>query len=167
MLDGSADGLAAILATPGLRPWLPLPLTAAIAIVDARRQIIPDGLNAALAAGGAAIVLIEAQGEIVVRLGGAALVYLGLVALCASYRRLRGRTGLGRGDVKFMAASCLWTGLGGLPVMVLAASLSALAYVGTLRAAGRPVTPTTRVPFGPFLALGLHASLAWAAFAPA
>jgi leader peptidase (prepilin peptidase)/N-methyltransferase len=44
-------------------------------------------------------------------------------------------------------------------VLILAASLSALAAVGLVALAGRRVARTTALPFGPFLALGLHAAL--------
>lgn len=40
--------------------------------------------------------------------------------------------------------------------MILVASLSALGVLGLLRLTGRPIGMHTRLPFGPFLVLGLH-----------
>jgi leader peptidase (prepilin peptidase)/N-methyltransferase len=73
------------------------------------------------------------------------------------YKSMRGRHGLGLGDVKLFAAAGAWLGGEGLPSVLLVACLTAiltLAYVlirrGKLRAG-------TAIPFGPFLALGFWA----------
>jgi leader peptidase (prepilin peptidase)/N-methyltransferase len=61
---------------------------------------------------------------------------------------------LGFGDVKLAAAAGAWTGLDGLPITLLLASGSALLAIlvhGMLRP-GERATPTTRIPFGSFLA---------------
>ena len=57
------------------------------------------------------------------------------------------------------SASAAWTGLEPMPVLILVASATALAAVGLAAGAGRRFGATTRLPFGPFLALGLHAVL--------
>lgn len=84
------------------------------------------------------------------------LAYLLLAGLRAGYARLRGRTGLGLGDVKFVAAAMPWIGLAHLPLMILIASLSALLAVAALHLSGRRIGAGTQLPFGPFLVLGLH-----------
>jgi leader peptidase (prepilin peptidase)/N-methyltransferase len=148
------------LAAP-LLALLPLPLTLPVAVIDLRRRIIPDKLNLALLGTGLLVTGLGATdpAEVVLRLGEAVLAY-GLVrSLRAFHARLRGRVGLGLGDVKFLAAATAWTGLAQLPVLILVASLSALAGLALAGLLGRRIGAATRLPFGPFLALGLHAAL--------
>lgn len=149
------------LGDPAVAALLPLPLTLAVSLIDLRRRIIPDGLNLALlvlGVGFAALTgpALAAAGASLVQAAGAFLL---LWALRAAYARLRGRTGLGLGDVKFIAAATAWTGLAGLPLLLLVASTSALAALALAALAGRRVDLAFRLPFGPFLALGLHATL--------
>jgi leader peptidase (prepilin peptidase)/N-methyltransferase len=128
-----------------------------IALVDARRYIIPDGLALALAATG---LVFAAIGE------GAGLAGLADVTLRAavfggafmllrvSYLRLRQREGLGLGDVKLAAAIGPWLSYEAFAYMVLLASLASLVAI-PLQAwrRGRPLAATTRVPLGSFLAI--------------
>ena len=134
----------------------PLPLTLPIAWIDLRRRIIPDGLNLALLCAGLALTAWrEADGSALLpRAGEAAVTFALFWGVRALHARLRGRIGLGLGDVKFLAAATAWTGLAGLPLLILVASLSALLVVVLRR-----LDAATRLPFGPFLALGLHAAL--------
>ncbi|MCJ2048006.1 prepilin peptidase [Methylobacterium sp. J-078] len=149
---------------------LALPLTAPIALIDLRRRIIPNALNGALLGLGLGLAAVQglttddpaardpagAAGAVGLALAQAALAYGLFAALRAGYGRLRGRTGLGLGDVKFVAAAMPWIGLAQLPLMILVASTSALLAVAALRLTGRRIGADTRLPFGPFLVLGLH-----------
>src|SRR4051812_39224938 len=104
---GVALAVVSILAAPGLPGWLGAGLAfvvLAIAAIDARFFIIPNELSAAglaLALVNAAILAPHAMGEAVAlaALRGAvlALSFLGLRVL---YRKVRGREGIGLGDVK-------------------------------------------------------------------
>ena len=134
----------------------PLPLTLPIAVIDLRRRIIPDGLNLALLVAGLGLAAWREPeiAALLLRAGEAAAAFGLFRAVRALHARLRGRIGLGLGDVKFLAAATAWTGLAGLPVVILVASLSALAV-----AVLRRLEATARLPFGPFLALGLHGAL--------
>lgn len=140
---------------------LPLPLTLAAATIDLRHRIIPDRVNLALLVVGAGASALRGPtlSQIGASLTAAAAAFLLLWSLRAAYARLRGRTGLGLGDVKFIAAAAAWTGLAGLALMILVASLSALAAVGLAVLAGRRLDGASRLPFAPFLALGLHVAL--------
>lgn len=140
---------------------LPLPLTLAATAIDLRRRIIPDRLNLALLGLGLAVAAWEdpSPTALALRLGEVALAFGLFWALREAHARLRGRVGLGLGDVKFIAAATAWTGLLGLPLLILAASLTALAAVLAATLAGGRIDRATRLPFGPFLALGLHAAL--------
>lgn len=83
---------------------------------------------------------------------GAALGYGVFWAVEVLYRLIRKRDGLGRGDAKLLAAGGAWCGAWALPAIVLIASVSALIYIlpkGEQR--------DTRIPFGPFLAIGIGA----------
>lgn len=82
----------------------------------------------------------------------AALAYLAFRGIAWSYRRLRGREGLGQGDAKLLAASGAWVGLAGVPSVVLGAALVAVAATLGQRMFGRHAADTP-IPFGPYLAL--------------
>lgn len=156
-----AAALLAGTVLPVLLPvLLPLPLTLPASLIDGRRGIIPDTLNLALLVAGLGLAAwddgVRGVGLALAAAGTAYALFFGLRALHA---RLTGRIGLGLGDVKFIGAAAAWTGLSGLPVLILAASLSALAVVGVLAAAGRTIGRDTALRFGPFLALGLHLTL--------
>lgn len=139
-------------------PWLPLlvlaALCSAVAIIDARTQRIPNVLNVAvvfLGIANAAIYQTPTLADGVM----AGLVGFGLLwSVRAGYRRWRGFHGLGLGDVKFGGAIGPWVGLEGWPIMLLVAALAGLVWVGLSMAWGQRVTATSRLPFGPFMALG-------------
>jgi leader peptidase (prepilin peptidase)/N-methyltransferase len=123
----------------------------ALGWIDARCQRLPDFLTLPLVlAGLAAAALLEPE-ALAGRAAGAAAGYLGFWALAWAFRRMRGREGLGMGDAKLLAAGGAWVGAWLLPDVLLLAAGSALIYA--LRR-GRP-DPAARVPFGPFLAVGI------------
>jgi leader peptidase (prepilin peptidase)/N-methyltransferase len=140
---------------------LPLPLTVPLVLIDLRRRILPDRLNFALLAAGLGVTALAdpQMGSVLLRAAEAALAYALAWSLRALHARLRGRIGLGLGDVKFLAAATAWTGLAALPLVILVASLTALLALGLAALSGRRIGAATRLPFGPFLALGLHAAL--------
>jgi len=130
----------------------------AIAVADARWFIVPDVLSLpAIPVGLLAAPLLDptrAPSSIMLEHTGAAL--LGGAALYAvrySYRALRGREGLGLGDVKLAAAAGAWTGAGGLALVLLTACLLAFAgvFAAHLRQRSIPQGDTV-VAFGMFLA---------------
>jgi leader peptidase (prepilin peptidase) / N-methyltransferase len=160
LATGAVAAAASIAAVPGIGGWLGAGLATvmlAIAAIDARRFIIPDPLNAAglvlgflhaavLGEGGAA----SALGEAALRGGALALMFFVLRWL---YSRLRGREGIGLGDVKLAAVAGAWLGWIAMPIAIEIAALSALAvYATRYFILGRPVHATTRLPFGLFFA---------------
>ena len=144
----------------------------AIAVVDARRFIIPDDLNIAalaLAFINATLVangsVIEAVASAVLRGGALALAFLGLRVI---YRQLRKRDGLGLGDVKLAGVAGAWLGWQTMSIAVEIAAVSALiVYLGRQRALGRPLRSISYLPFGLFLApaiwLGWLIEIMWVA----
>ena len=139
-------------------------LMVAIAAVDARRFIIPDEFSAAALALGLADAAIRHPDGIGEALAIAALrgaiMALAFFALWAAYRRLRGRDGIGLGDVKLAGVAGVWLDWPSIPIAVEIAALAALA-VCLVRwlALGRAISATTRLPFGLFLAPAIW--IAW------
>jgi leader peptidase (prepilin peptidase)/N-methyltransferase len=133
----------------------------AIAAIDARRFIIPDELTFAALALGIANAGLDPWPEgwsAVFASIGAALVRGAVLAGCflalrALYARLRGREGIGLGDVKLAGAGGVWLAWATIPVAIEIAALAALAvYVVRQLAGGRVISATARLPFGLFLA---------------
>ena len=75
-----------------------------------------------------------------------------------TYRTLRGRDGIGMGDVKLLAGAGAWLSWQALPMVLLAASLSALLFAGVQRLCGTHMSAQTHIPFGPFICLGIWTS---------
>jgi leader peptidase (prepilin peptidase) / N-methyltransferase len=139
-------------------------LMVAIAAVDARRFIIPDELTAAALALGLAYAAAE-DNEIwaqalawsVLRGVVPALAFLGVRG---GYRRWRGREGIGLGDVKLAGVAGVWLDWQAIPVAIEIAAVAALgAYLIMHFYLRRRVRPTTRLPFGLFLAPAIW--IAW------
>jgi leader peptidase (prepilin peptidase) / N-methyltransferase len=139
-------------------------LMVAIAAVDARRFIIPDELTAAAVALGLAYAAIgdadmwaPALAWAVLRGAVPAAAFLGVRA---AYRRWRGLEGIGLGDVKLAAVAGVWLDWGTIPIAIEIAALAALgAYMIRHVYLRRDIRPTTRLPFGLFLAPAIW--IAW------
>lgn len=136
-------------------------LCGALALIDIRHGIIPDGFNLAIGALGLTRTILAGDA-----MAGLEAIRDAIVvgAICWLLRRIyfawRKIQGLGLGDVKFLAASAIWVGLSGMPVLILIAALTALVAAGGLQVAGHSLTRRTSLPFGPFLAVGLLSTLA-------
>lgn len=128
---------------------------------DLRHGIIPDWINGLIAALGLArtFAMEGALGPLIAGSQGLIIAAL-LLLLRELYFRWRSIQGLGLGDVKFLAAATLWTGLFDFPILLLAASVAALFVVLCLHMVGQGVTARTSIPFGPFLVVGLLVVLA-------
>jgi len=157
---------ASVWAVPGLSGVLGSGLALVmigIAAIDARRFTIPDKLVVA----GLPLGFIEAsinQSEFVTTaLLDSALrgVTLGLAFLGfrTAYRLIRGREGIGLGDVKLAAVAGAWLGWMAIAVAVDVAALSALAVVLIRALRGQQITGKTPVPFGLFFAPAIW--IAW------
>ena len=83
-------------------------IAAVICVTDFSKMIIPDWINAVLAVMGAAVSILVFKQDWFVVLGTAAFTGVFFIVLAESYRRLRGVSGLGMGDVKFLAAASTW-----------------------------------------------------------
>ena len=152
--------LTSLLVGPGLDGLLGALLSAivtAIALVDARRYVIPNELTAAilvLALLRASMIPSDAESHAV----AAALLRSVLTTalfflLSISYRYFRGREGFGLGDVKLLGAAAAWLDWQPFLIALEGATLVALAtYLVRQWTHNQPAKATAILPFGTFLA---------------
>jgi leader peptidase (prepilin peptidase) / N-methyltransferase len=139
-------------------------LMVAIAAADARDYVIPDGLTLLALILGVVNAGIEPSYNVTQDVALAALraaaLALAFLTLRIGYRRLRGRQGLGLGDVKLAGVCGLWLDWSTIPIAVEIAALAALSvYLLRQFVLRRPVRATARLPFGVFFAPAIW--LAW------
>jgi leader peptidase (prepilin peptidase) / N-methyltransferase len=156
---GAGAVLASLAAAPG---WsgaagaVLAGLMLSIAVVDHRRMIIPDELNALAFIAGLIVAGAGADAPqaiaILQALVRAALIFALFFAFRAGFRALRGMEGIGLGDVKLAAVAGVWLEWASLPVVVEIAALSALAAALCARLRGDGFDPKARLPFGAFFA---------------
>ena len=157
---GAALVLISIAAAHGAAGWLGAALALvmlAIAVIDRRHFLIPDPLNAAALVLGLAHSAVLGQGDLVAAMTGSALraavLALAFLALRLIYARLRGRHGIGLGDVKLAAVAGAWLDWSVVPVAVEIAALSALSIYAMRRYVLRhPLRSSSRLPFGLYFA---------------
>lgn len=153
-LLAGALGIAAVVAGDGLVGALVLWLLLALGAVDAAVFRLPNLLVAALLLA----VLLRAP-DLSQALIGAALGS-GIFALIRwGYGSVRGREGMGLGDVKLMAPLGAFVGPLLLPQLVLVAAALAFAGALVLRRSGEALSAATPLPFG--TALCASAFLLW------
>lgn len=127
----------------------------AIAIADWRLFIIPDELSLFALALGVVELCLEHGSEApaaaldaIVRGGTMALLFYSFRFV---YRQLRGREGMGFGDVKLAAIAGIWLEWPSLPIVVEIAALGALGFVLSRHILlGRTLDPLAKLPFGAF-----------------
>lgn len=154
---------------PGPGFWMLLALGGLLLVasfIDLERRILPDVLilpGAALALACSVAVLGRSWPQAL--LGGLAGAG-SLWCVQATYRLLRGRDGLGDGDVKLMLLLGFLVGWRALPMLFVAASLSGLAagvfYMAGVRGGARL---QVSMPFGPFLSFAGSLLVLWPSMA--
>jgi leader peptidase (prepilin peptidase)/N-methyltransferase len=161
----AAAALVALWSLAAASGWLVLATAAygwtllALAVTDARRFLLPDVFTIPLMLAGFAVAAAIDPDRLPEHLIGAAAGFAVFFLFSQTYRRLRGRDGLGHGDAKLMAALGAWLGWQGLPSVVLIAALGALLVVFAQRLLGQAIRMDRRLPFGAYLAVG--AWLVW------
>ncbi|HEY1723157.1 MAG TPA: A24 family peptidase [Magnetospirillaceae bacterium] len=126
----------------------------ALAIIDLRLMILPNFLTISLALAGFIVTLTTDADRFPDSVIGAAVGYAILALIRISYRKLRGRDGLGGGDAKMLGAIGAWVGWQDLSSVVLIAALCGLAIIGVSSLMKGKLDPQHRLPFGPCLAFG-------------
>jgi leader peptidase (prepilin peptidase)/N-methyltransferase len=135
-------------------------LCAVLAWIDTRHGIIPDWLNLAIAGLGLLKIILTGDALAAIEaLGEGAAIGAAFWLLRRLYFSFRGIQGLGLGDVKFLGAAAIWVGAAGIPLVLLVATIAALACVGVAQLSGRALSAQTSMSFGPFLAAGLLVTL--------
>lgn len=117
----------------------------AASVIDQRSQRLPDPLTLAVAL--LSLGLAALNGQVLVGIAAAAVTFGLLEGLRRTFLCLRGRAGLGAGDVKLLSALALWLGTATSGAVALAA-LAGLLLVATIR------PPDGRIAFGPLIAGG-------------
>jgi leader peptidase (prepilin peptidase) / N-methyltransferase len=124
--------------------------------VDARTHLLPDTVTY----GGIALGILAApaldpfepwQSTTAAAGARAAGTAFALVLLRWCYARLRGREGLGFGDVKLAAAVGAWLPLASVPFCFALATCAALIMVVSARMRGESINASVKLPFGAFL----------------
>jgi leader peptidase (prepilin peptidase) / N-methyltransferase len=152
--------------TWGLDPLVPALLVFAWALVvasaiDLEHRIIPNRLTLRLPivlvvlVGGAAVVDGDLRGLVRALIAAVAIPAV-MLAFSELFRLLRGQPGIGMGDVKLGISLGLVVGyLGGwhLVVFAYASVIAAVVVAVVLMLAGR-ARMASRIPFGPYLAIG-------------
>jgi leader peptidase (prepilin peptidase)/N-methyltransferase len=160
MVELAALGIAvwSLAVVPG---WLALASAAlgwtllALALIDRRHLLLPDELTLPLIPVGLVVAWLIDPARLPDHLAGAGAGGLILFGLHHAYRRLRGRDGLGLGDVKLMTAAGAWVAWQGLPsVLLLGATTALIAGVADAARHAR-LTGSEAVPFGTHLAAAI------------
>ena len=135
--------------------------------IDLRSFRLPNSITLTLAAAGMALAwLLHWEPSLLWRALAAVGAYTFIRAIDLAYKFVRGRNGIGQGDAKLFAAAGAWLGPEGLPTTLLYACATALLFVAARRLAGRPMTATQRIAFGPFLAAAIWLVWIWGPVTP-
>ena len=149
-------GYSAALAFALVYMWVMLALT----FIDLDTQLLPDDLTLPLLWAGLIANAFGVFTDLNSAVLGAAGGYMVLWSVYWAFRLITRKEGMGFGDFKLLAAIGAWTGWQALPVaIIISAGLGAV--VGSLLLWLAKKGSDTRIPFGPYLALGGIASLLW------
>ena len=100
-----------------------------VAWIDHRQMIIPNWLNVSIAFTGLLFGLLTGQQNLLPMTVAGISAFLVMWMVRVLYYVLTKRSGLGMGDVKFVAALAIWVGFSNLPLVILVASVSALSLL--------------------------------------
>jgi leader peptidase (prepilin peptidase) / N-methyltransferase len=133
----------------------------ALIALDVEHFWLPNVLTATLAATGLLTALLDPH-MLPDRLIGGATGFASLFLIAWSYKRIRGRDGLGAGDPKLLGAIGCWLGWQALPLVLITASGIGLIAVVLMMARGQSIAATTRLPLGALMAVAAFPLWIWA-----
>jgi leader peptidase (prepilin peptidase)/N-methyltransferase len=149
-------GFSAALPLAAAYAWALLALT----FIDLDTQLLPDDITLPLLWLGLIANAFGVFTDLRSAVLGAAAGYLVLWTVYWAFRILAKKEGMGYGDFKLLAAIGAWAGWQALPVAILvAAGLGAV--IGSIALWLSRKGADTRIPFGPYLALGGIVALVW------
>lgn len=128
-----------------------VPTLVIITAIDIQHQIIPDKITLPGIAFG--LICGAYLNGIWDSLGGALLGGGSFLLISELYFRLRGAVGMGGGDIKYIAAAGALLGWEKILVVIFLSALVG-ALTGVMGLALKKLTFLSRIPFGPFLAMG-------------
>ena len=132
----------------------------ALAFIDFDTQLLPDDLTLPLLWLGLIANVAGTYTDLRSAVLGAVGGYMILWCVYWAFRLIAKKEGMGFGDFKLLAAIGAWTGWQVLPVViVISAGLGAV--IGSIVLGLSKKGVDTRIPFGPYLALGGVAALLW------
>lgn len=152
--------LGAALAAAQLEPTLIVPgfilgwALIILCVFDLTAFVLPNFLTYSLLACGLGFSISGGGDALLESLAAASIGGGSLLIVRFAYRLVRGREGLGMGDVKLFAAAGAWVGVDGLPQTLLVGSLLGLVYARTHLTASKNIA-LERVPFGAGLCVAL------------
>lgn len=149
-------GYSVALAAGLVFAWAMLALT----FIDLDTQLLPDDITLPLLWLGLLVNAFGVYTDLRSAVMGAVAGYLVLWAVYWAFRLLAKKEGMGYGDFKLLAAAGAWTGWQVLPVVILV-SAGLGAVIGPLVLWLSRKGTDTRIPFGPYLALGGIVGLLW------
>lgn len=127
----------------------------AIGIIDQKTMKIPNPFTISVATLGFIFWGTQSIRDLWLQVAFAILILLMMELFRASFRKLRGKEGLGMGDVKLIAASAVWITPAHISIFLLLASATALLKVQCIPPPKITPKNSTRIPFGPYLAASL------------
>ncbi len=163
IITGAMVVLYAVVGLPawadGARPPIDLVLATtlavsliALSVIDLTTLRLPNVLTAILCLAG---LVLQPSSDVGWRVVASAVAGGALWSVALAYRAIRGRDGLGFGDVKLFAACGAWVGLAGLSSVMLVACAAAFTVIASKRFVAQSVDRHGRMAFGPSLAFGL------------
>jgi len=132
----------------------------ALTFIDLDTQLLPDDITLPLLWLGLIANAFGAFTDLRSAVFGAVAGYLLLWLVYWGFRLIAKKEGMGYGDFKLLAALGAWTGWQVLPFIVLVSAGTGAVIGGLLLWKARSGSDT-RIPFGPYLALGGLAGLLW------
>ena len=132
----------------------------ALTFIDLDTQLLPDDITLPLLWLGLLVNAFGTFTDLRSAVFGAVAGYLLLWLVYWGFRLLAKKEGMGYGDFKLLAALCAWAGWQVLPFIVLVSAGAGAVIGGLLLWRSRSGTDT-RIPFGPYLALGGVLGLLW------
>jgi leader peptidase (prepilin peptidase) / N-methyltransferase len=130
----------------------------ALSAIDLEHRILPDAITLPGIWLGLGLSLVLPHISFLESAGGAGLGGLSFYAIGWSYQKLRGRRGLGGGDVKLMAMIGAFLGVSAIPVVIFfSAALGSLVGLVVALSQGQwrqGQWQSLAIPYGPFLSAG-------------
>ena len=132
----------------------------ALALIDAKTQLLPDDLTLPLMWAGLLVALLGGPVSVHDAVVGAMAGYLSLWMVFWLFKLATGKEGMGYGDFKLLAALGAWLGWGLLPLVLLLSSVAGALFGVAMVLMSRQQRGQA-MPFGPYLAVAGWCSFVW------